>query len=131
MPLAVHLQSLIRTRGPIPFAVFMEEALYGEGGYYNRADLPIGEEGDYVNGASLSPLLGRVTARLLERLDCALSTTSAELFEAGYGSGAHLESLVATLLDKTMGRRVRAWDRVARPAPAGVERVRSLEEIGE
>jgi SAM-dependent MidA family methyltransferase len=125
-----RLQSLIRTRGPIPFAVFMEEALYGEGGYYSREDLPIGEEGDYVTGASLSPLFGRVTARLLTRLDGALGKKSAELFEAGYGTGRHLESAVSTL-DRTMGRRLRAWDRVARSAPAGVEQVRGLEEIGE
>jgi SAM-dependent MidA family methyltransferase len=131
MPLASPLQNLIHTRGPIPFAVFMEEALYGEGGYYNRADLPIGEEGDYATGASLSPLFGRVTARLLERLDSALGNASAELFEAGYGTGAHLESVVSALLERTLGRRIRAWDRVARPLPAGVERVRSLEEIGE
>lgn len=131
MPLARRLQDLIRAQGPIPFAVFMEEALYGEGGYYSRADLPIGEDGDYVTGASLSPLFGRVTARLLERLDKALGTASAELFEAGYGTGSHLESVVSTLLERTMGRRIRAWDRVARSVPAGVERVRSLEEIDE
>ncbi len=109
----------------------MEEALYGEGGYYSREDLPIGEEGDFVTGASLSPLFGRVTARLLERLDKAIGKASAELFEAGYGTGAHLESVVSTLLERTLGRRVRAWDRVARPVPAGVEQVRGLEEIGE
>ncbi len=109
----------------------MEEALYGEGGYYSREHLPIGEEGDYVTGASLSPLFGRVTARLLERLDKAIGKASAELFEAGYGTGAHLESVVSTLLERTLGRRVRAWDRVARPVPAGVEQVRGLEEIGE
>jgi SAM-dependent MidA family methyltransferase len=127
---AVRLRNLIRTQGPIPFATFMEEALYGEDGYYSRDDLPIGEEGDYVTGASLSPLFGRMTARLLERLDRVIGKASAELFEAGYGTGAHLESVVSTLLERTMGRRVRAWDRVARATPAGVERVRSLEEIG-
>ena len=109
----------------------MEEALYGEGGYYSRPDLPIGEEGDYVTGSALSPLFGRVTARLLERLDEALGKASAELFEAGYGTGAHLESVVSALLERTLGRRIRAWDRIARPVPAGVERVRDLEEIGE
>jgi SAM-dependent MidA family methyltransferase len=109
----------------------MEEALYGEGGYYSRNDVPIGEAGDFVTGATLSPLFGRVTARLLERLDGALGETSAELFEAGYGTAVHLESVVSTLLERTMGRRIRAWDRVARPAPAGVEQIRSLEEIGE
>jgi SAM-dependent MidA family methyltransferase len=131
MPLALRLQNLIRVQGPIPFAAFMEEALYGEDGYYSRSDPPIGEEGDYVTGSSLSPLFGRVTARLLERLDGALGKASAEMFETGYGTGAHLESVVATLLERTLGRRIRAWDRVARPAPAGVEQVHSLEEIGE
>lgn len=131
MPPVPHLQDWIRSRGPIPFATFMEQALYGEGGYYSRADLPIGEEGDYVTGSSLSPLFGRVTARLLERLDLALGKASAELFEAGYGSGVHLESVVAALLERTLGRRIRAWDRVARPVPAGVEPVHSLEQVGE
>jgi SAM-dependent MidA family methyltransferase len=126
-----RLQDLIRTQGPIPFAVFMEEALYGEGGYYSREDVPIGEEGDYVTGPTLSPLFGRVTSRLLERLDKALGKTAAEMFEAGYGTGVHLENVVATLLEKTMGRRIRAWDRVARPVPVGVERVPTLEAIGE
>lgn len=109
----------------------MEEALYGEDGYYSRQDIPIGEAGDYVTGPTFSPLFGRVTARLLERLDKAIGKAAAEMFEAGYGTGVHLENVVATLLEKTMGRRIRAWDRVARPVPVGVERVPSLEAIGE
>jgi SAM-dependent MidA family methyltransferase len=126
MPPAPRLQSLIRAQGPIPFATFMEEALYGEGGYYSREEVPIGESGDYVTGASLSPLFGRVTARLLGRLDGPLGKP-AEMFEAGFGTGVHLKNVVPTLLD----RRVRAWDRVARRIPAGAERVESLEAIGE
>jgi SAM-dependent MidA family methyltransferase len=124
-----RLSRLIRTHGPVPFAAFMEEALYGEGGYYRRTDLPIGEEGDYVTGSALSPLFGRVTARLLERLDGVIGKPAAELFEAGFGTGAHLASVVSTLLEKTLGRRVRAWDRVVRPTPAGVERVQALEDV--
>ena len=125
MPPATRLQDLIRTHGPIPFAVFMEEALYGEGGYYSRPMIPIGEEGDYVTGSSLSPLFGRTTARLLQRLSGALGR-KAELFEAGYGTGSHLRSFCQA----GGARRVRAWDRVARTFPDGVEQVRSLEEIG-
>src|SRR6476659_9022555 len=121
MPPTPRLQSLIRAQGPIPFATFMEEALYGEGGYYSREDVPIGEAGDYVTGASLSPLFGRVTARLLGRLAKALEKP-AEMLEAGFGTGAHLESVVSTLLDRAPSsgrpRRVRAWDRVARSVPA-------------
>ena len=121
-----RLQSLIRAQGPLPFATFMEEALYGEGGYYSREGVPIGETGDYVTGASLSPLFGRVTARLLARLDGALGQP-AETFEAGFGTGVHLQNVVAA----SAGRRIRAWDRVARRVPAGVERVGSLEAVGD
>jgi len=103
----------------------MEEALYGEGGYYRREDLPIGEEGDFVTGSSFSPLFGRATARLLHRLDRALGRP-ADLFEAGYGTGVHLGN--AASLDGE--RRILAWDRIARVVPAGVERRERLEEIG-
>lgn len=137
MPPALRLRDRILSEGPIPFAPFMEEALYGEEGYYSRDAVPIGEEGDYVTGSSLSPLFGRVTARLLSRLDRALGAP-AELFEAGYGTGAHLESVVSSPLclspfSKKEGgpRRVRAWDRVARAVPAGVERVADLADVGE
>lgn len=131
MPPALRLRDRIRSEGPIPFAAFMEEVLYGEDGYYSRDAVPIGEEGDYVTGSSLSPLFGRVTARLLSRLDRALGGT-AELFEAGYGMGTHLASIVSSPIYKEGGpRRVRAWDRVARAVPEGVERAADLAEVGE
>jgi len=114
---ADRLRVRIRSEGPIPFAAFMEEALYGEGGYYHREDVPIGEAGDYVTGSSFSPLFGRATARLLRRLDEALGRP-AVFFEAAYGTGAHLEHAAAD-----GDRRILAWDRIARKVPAGVERV--------
>jgi SAM-dependent MidA family methyltransferase len=123
-------RDLIRTAGPIPFAVFMEEALYGEGGYYRRGDLPIGEAGDFVTGSSFSPLFGRATARLLRRLDDRLGRP-ADFLEAGPGTGAHLANVVATLLDTgtEAERHLWGWDRVVRPLPAGVSRVEDLAEI--
>jgi SAM-dependent MidA family methyltransferase len=119
---ADRLRDRICAEGPIPFAAFMEEALYGEGGYYRREDVPIGEAGDYVTGSSFSPLFGRATARLLRRLDRALGRP-ADFFEAGYGTGVHLASMDG-------GRRVLAWDRVARTVPPGVERFERLEDVG-
>jgi SAM-dependent MidA family methyltransferase len=113
--------------GPVPFAAFMEEALYGAEGYYRRPDLPIGEAGDYVTGSSLSPLFGRATARLLARLDRALGRP-ADFFEAAYGTGAHLASVMA---GAGPGRRFLAWDRIERPLPAGVERVAELAALPE
>jgi SAM-dependent MidA family methyltransferase len=127
---AERLRERIQSSGPIPFAAFMEEALYGEGGYYRRDELPIGEGGDYVTGSSLSPLFGRATGRLLRRLDDELGRP-AELFEAGYGGGGHLGAVVEFLGEERSGRRVRAWDRVARPLPAGVERVGALDDVSE
>jgi len=127
---ADRLRDLIRTAGPIPFAVFMDEALYGEGGYYRRDDLPIGEEGDFVTGSSFSPLFGRATARLLRRLDAALGRP-ADFLEAGTGTGAHLANVAATLLDSETksSRLLLGWDRILRPLPEGVARVTDLGEI--
>jgi SAM-dependent MidA family methyltransferase len=130
---ADRLRERIRTSGPIPFAVFMEEALYGEGGYYRRDDLPIGEAGDFVTGSSFSPLFGRATARLLRRLDAALGRP-ADFLEAGAGTGAHLATVALTLLDRGTdndGRRLLAWDRIVRPLPAGVTWVGDLAGITE
>lgn len=120
---ADRLRDRIRAEGPIPFAAFMEEALYGEGGYYRREDVPIGEAGDYVTGSSFSPLFGRATSRLLRRLDQALGRP-ADLFEAGYGTGAHLANVDGE-------RRVLAWDRIARTVPPGVERFERLADVGQ
>ena len=126
---ADRLHARIAERGAIPFADFMEEALYGEGGYYRRADLPIGESGDYVTGSSLSPLFGRATGRLLARLDAALGK-QAELFETGFGTGAHVVAARSFFADPA-GRRFRAWDRVPRSAPPGVEAIADLDEVAE
>ena len=120
---ADRLRDRIRAEGPIPFAAFMEEALYGEGGYYQREDVPIGEAGDYVTGSSFSPLFGRATARLVLRLERALDRP-ADFFEAGYGTGVHLGNA------QDRERKFLAWDRIARVVPEGVERHERLEEIG-
>ncbi len=112
---------------PVPFATFMEDALYGPEGYYRRAELPIGESGDYVTGSSLTPLFGRATARLLSRLDFALGRP-ADFFEAAYGTAAHLTSVVE---GTGVSRRFLAWDRIERPVPAGVERVADLADVVE
>jgi SAM-dependent MidA family methyltransferase len=123
---ADRLRRRIAESGPIPFATFMEEALYGEGGYYARQELPIGEAGDFVTGSSLSPLFGRATARLLRSLDEALGG-AADYLEVGYGTGAHLAGVVEGLGGEAARRRLLAWDRVARPVPPGVRRLPDLE----
>jgi SAM-dependent MidA family methyltransferase len=103
----------------------MEEALYGDGGYYAGAQSPVGRGGDFVTGPSFSALFGRATERLLRRLDTALEAP-AEMLEAGYGGGEHLRAVLAAA---TTRRRVRAWDRVSRPVPDGAQRVDRLERL--
>jgi SAM-dependent MidA family methyltransferase len=122
-----RLRSRIQAGGPIPFRDFMEEALYGEGGYYNRPELAIGRSGDFVTGSSYSPLFGRATSRLLRRLDRVLEAP-AELLEAGYGGGEHLRAVLEVLEDHTK-RRVRGWERHPRPLPPGAGAVERLEDI--
>jgi SAM-dependent MidA family methyltransferase len=110
------------------FREVMEEALYGEGGYYNRPDPAIGKAGDFVTGSSVSSLFGRSTARLLERLDESLEQP-ASLLEAGYGDGRHLRAVLEGL--SAGSRTVLGWDRIERPLPAGATALRSLEDLSE
>ena len=79
---AERLSERIEAKGPIPFAELMAEALYGTGGYYRQIDSPVGIDGDFVTGSSLSPLFGQSTAELVRRLDVALGT-SADVVEGG------------------------------------------------
>jgi SAM-dependent MidA family methyltransferase len=123
-----RLRQRIRADGRIPFAVFMEEALYGEGGYYTQGALPIGRSGDFVTGSSYSPLFGEATARILRRLDGVLGRP-ADFLEAGYGSGSHLRAVLADLGPKQT-RRIWGWERQPRSLPAPARALSELAEIG-
>jgi SAM-dependent MidA family methyltransferase len=53
----------IRARGPVPFAWFMEQALYHpEHGYYGSGRCAIGRRGDYFTSVSVGPLFGKMMA---------------------------------------------------------------------
>lgn len=125
---AERLRDALRDGRTISFADFMAEALYGEGGYYRRERWPVGGAGDFVTGASLSPLFGAATARLLARLDAALGE-GAELLEAGCGDGRHLAAIATHPLGH--GRRLRGWDPARRPLAVGVEAVDELAAVAE
>ena len=104
----------------------MEAALYGPGGYYAE-NTPIGRAGDYITGSAASPLFGQTTGRLVAALDAVLGRP-ADYLEVGYGGGEHLAALVEALGDDRP-RRLLGHDRVARPAPAGVALLGTLDEL--
>jgi SAM-dependent MidA family methyltransferase len=57
------LRDAIRARGPMPFAWFMEQALYHpQHGYYASDRAVIGRRGDYFTSVSVGPLFGRILA---------------------------------------------------------------------
>ncbi len=57
------LRALIQSEGPIPFARFMEQALYHPAhGYYSSGRCAIGRGGDYFTSVSVGPLFGRMMA---------------------------------------------------------------------
>lgn len=109
----------------------MEEALYAPGGYYARERLEIGPEGDFVTGSSFSPLFGRATASLHEKLDRLLEGGTSFL-EAGCGSGAHLAAVAAALAGSPAVDLI-GWDRVTRPLPprGQLPRLRGLASLDE
>ncbi len=126
---ADEIEALVRRRGAIPFAEFMELSLYGEGGYYARETVPIGADGDFVTGSSLSRLFAGVTARVVRRLREALGGRCVYL-EAGFGNGEHLREVASILADEP-STELLAWDRVARPVPDSVRSLAGLDALEE
>lgn len=78
----------IESRGPIPFARFMELALYGPGvGYYERIERPIGRRGDFFTSVSVGPVFGALLAWRFAGWSRALPGEAIHLVEAGAHDG--------------------------------------------
>lgn len=94
--------------GAVPFARFMELALYAPGlGYYERSPRPVGRRGDFYTSVSVGPLLGEMLgfqfARWMEDPKWVATEAPLHLVEAG----AHDGRLAADLL---------SWLKAWRPA---------------
>jgi len=58
-----HIRAEIKARGRVPFARFMQQALYHpEHGYYSSGRCAIGRRGDYFTNVSVGPLFGQLLA---------------------------------------------------------------------
>jgi SAM-dependent MidA family methyltransferase len=99
--LAARLRDLIRARGPITFAEFMEAALYDPGeGFYSRS--PVGERGDFVTSPHVSPAFGVLVARQIEEFWTLLEKPDPFwIIEAGAGDGT-LASQILEFLPAAM-----------------------------
>lgn len=79
----------IRAAGPIPFARFMERALYEPGlGYYDGSSGRIGPAGDFFTASDVGTAFGECLARLWREMDAALGRPARfDVVELGAGRG--------------------------------------------
>ena len=133
-----HLAALIRgeiaaNAGWIPFARYMELALYAPGlGYYTAGARKLGREGDFTTAPEMTPLFGQTLARqAAEVLESGLD----QILEIGAGSGALAAALLTELeqlgqlprnyyiLELSPDLRERERDLLAQRVPQLLERV--------
>ncbi|HET9496031.1 MAG TPA: SAM-dependent methyltransferase [Chloroflexia bacterium] len=109
-PLQAWIRARIEADGPVPFARFMEWALYHpEHGYYTKGPL-IGPRGDFTTSPEASPAFGQLLARHVEDVDRLLGGPSPlRVVEHGPGLGTLARDLL---------------DRVQRDSPELYERIR-------
>ena len=95
-----RLVDLVREKGKITFADFMEHSLYGidgEGGYYNSGLVRIGDDADFFTAASLSRHFGGTIARALADMHAEMGSPSRfDIVEMGAGHG----NMAKAILDK-------------------------------
>jgi len=101
---------IVRERGPMTVAAFMELALYHpEFGYYARADHRSGRAGDFFTSVDAGPLFGRLLERqLAEMADILNAGDEFDLVEAGAGSG----QLAADIMRAARARGQRFYDSI-------------------
>jgi SAM-dependent MidA family methyltransferase len=108
-PIARRIADEIRRDGPMPFAAFMEHALYAEpGGYYNRERAPIGPEGDFHTASDVGAAFGRALARQLVEIDDAIGPLDPlDVVELGCGRGLLARDMIDALQDSDPDRAAR------------------------
>jgi len=127
--------------GWIPFARYMELALYSPGlGYYAAGAHKFGEAGDFITAPELSPLFGRTVARQMAEI---MAQSASNILELGAGSGrlavdmlSELERLGSlpenyAILEVSADLRARQQGLLREHLPHLLERIRWLDELPE
>ena len=86
---------IVRHSGWIPFARYMELALYAPGlGYYSGGAAKLGKDGDFTTAPEITPLFGAAMARAASRL---LVHTAPQIMEFGAGTGKLARDILTEL----------------------------------
>lgn len=89
------VRAAIAAAGPLPFARFMELALYHpRHGYYAGGRARLGREGDYFTNVSVGPLFGRLLARQFAAWQRALGGRRVAVVEQGAHDGRFARDLL-------------------------------------
>ncbi len=118
----------IERKGPIPFARFMEMALYDpEGGYYTTGGDRIGLGGDYYTSPDVHPIFGRLLAKQMREMAGSLDRAGPlTILEMGAGKGLLGRDILAALRENFPGDFKRWRYGVIERSPAMVGRQREL-----
>ncbi|MBG7603218.1 MAG: SAM-dependent methyltransferase [Actinobacteria bacterium] len=92
-----EIRAEIAAVGAIPFERFMDLALYGEDGFYTRADGgSAGRRGDFITSPEVGPLFGAVLARYLDtEWDRIGQPDQFTVVDVGAGPGTLARSILA------------------------------------
>jgi SAM-dependent MidA family methyltransferase len=121
--LAEAIRAAIRERGPITFAEYMELALYGPGGYYERP--PVGSAGDFVTSPHVHPMFGAMLGDAVRQLfDPLGGPVPFRIAEVGAGDGTLARQLLVALADLDVAYEAIDVSPGSRAALATIEKVR-------
>ncbi|MBS0544163.1 MAG: SAM-dependent methyltransferase [Proteobacteria bacterium] len=135
-----HISAEIdRAGGWIPFARYMELALYAPGlGYYSGGARKFGPGGDFITAPELTPLFGQALANQVEQV---MRASAPQIIEVGAGTGLLAADLLHELerrgalperydiLELSGELRERQFDTLAQKVPQLASRVRWLDAL--
>ena len=127
---AEAIRRAIRERGPITFAEYMDLALYGPGGYYERP--PVGPDGDFVTSAHVHPMFGTMLGDAVRPLFEALGRPAPlRIAEVGAGDGTLAVQVLGALVDLDVNYEAIDVSSGARSALATIDGVHVATELRE
>jgi SAM-dependent MidA family methyltransferase len=112
------IRDRIKAAGPVPFAQFMEWALYHPVlGYYTGDRRMFGKEGDFYTSPGVNPVFAEVIADEIASQADSISTGAFTLIEYGAGEGRLARDLLARWQDQHPALYKRATYRIVEKSP--------------